>query len=85
MPALAAHPPRYSADYDTIETVNCSSFFIYDERRQRNLQHTIRIVGLPVKYKEVTLPSGTYAACGFQVHLQRKQTQFLVQARIPKK
>jgi len=31
----------------------------------------------------VELPSGTYAACGIQVRLQRKQMQFLVQVYLP--
>ena len=27
--------------------------------------------------------SGTYAACGFEMHLERKQTQFLIQVYLP--
>ena len=67
------------ADYDTHETVTCESHYIYDSERQRSLQHFLRIEGLPAQFKQVTLPSGTYAACGIQVRLQRKQMQFLVQ------
>ena len=88
-------------DYDTNETVTCQSFFLYDEERQRSLQHYIQISNLPAYYKKVILPSGihrhfsiskhertisliagTYAACGFEIHLQRKQTQFLIQVNI---
>ena len=83
------------SDYDTHETVTCVSHYIYDRDRQRSLQHFLRIEGLPAKFKQVPsrqqshecsqavlqvdLPSGTYAACGIQIRLQRKQMQFLVQ------
>jgi len=69
--------------YDTHETVTCNSHFIYDLDRQRSLQHFLQIEGLPSNFKEVKLPSGTYAACGIQVRLQRKQMQFLVQVYLP--
>ena len=46
-------------DYDTIETVICSSKFLYNQKRQRSLQHYIEIEPLPEKYKVVDLPSGT--------------------------
>merc|ERR1712106_694742 len=69
--------------YDTNETVTCNSHFIYDLDRQRSLQHFLQIEGLPAKYKEVELPSGTYAACGIQVRFQRKQMQFIVQVYLP--
>jgi len=69
--------------YDTHETVTCSSFFIYDLERQRSLQHFIQIERLPDDFKVLELPSGIYAACGFQVRLQRKQMQFLVQVYLP--
>jgi len=69
--------------YDTKETVTCQSYFIYDLDRQRNLQHFIQIDKLPAEFKEVSLPSGEYAACGFQVRLVRKQTQFLIQVYLP--
>lgn len=69
--------------YDTNETVTCQSYFLYEEERQRSLQHYIQIANLPALYKKVSLPSGTYAACGFEIHLQRKQTQFLIQVYLP--
>jgi len=69
--------------YDTHETVTCTSHYIYDSDRQRSLQHFLRIESLPAKFKQVDLPSGTYAACGIQVRLQRKQMQFLVQVYLP--
>jgi len=69
--------------YDTIDTVICSSKFLYNAKRQRNLQHYIQIENLPEKYKVVDLPSGHYAACGFQVSLQRKQMQYQIQVYLP--
>jgi len=82
---LDAHTCQFQVGsyYDTHETVTCSSFFIYDLDRQRSLQHFIQIERLPEKFKVLTLPSGIYAACGFQVRLQRKQMQFLVQVYLP--
>ena len=68
-----------AADYDTQETVTCTSFYIYDTKRQRSLQHFIQIEQLPLSFATVVIPSGTYAACGFQVRVQRKQMQFVVQ------
>ena len=70
-------------DYDTIDTVICSSKFLYNAKRQRNLQHYIQIENLPEKYKVVDLPSGHYAACGFQVSMQRKQMQYQIQVYLP--
>ena len=32
----------FPADYDTNKTVKCTSEFVYDETRQRSLQHLIR-------------------------------------------
>ena len=46
-------------DYDTHETVTCNSHYIYDLDRQRSLQHFLEIEGLPARFKEVELPSGT--------------------------
>merc|ERR1712013_919637 len=48
-----------------------------------SLQHFIQIERLPDDFKVLELPSGIYAACGFQVRLQRKQMQFLVQVYLP--
>ena len=73
----------FPPDYDTHETVTCVSHYIYDRDRQRSLQHFLRIENLPAKYKVMDLPSGTYAACGIQIRLQRKQMQFLVQVETP--
>ena len=63
----------------TFQNILCGSHYIYDRDRQRSLQHFLRIENLPAKYKVMDLPSGTYAACGIQIRLQRKQMQFLVQ------
>jgi len=69
--------------YDTIETVTCKSYYIYDQERQRSLQHFIQIEDLPQHFSIVDLPSGSYASCGFQVRIQRKQMQFVVQVYLP--
>ena len=74
----------YVLDYDTEKTVKCSSQYVYDESRQRSLQHFIEFESLPEKDKSVKLPSGTYAACGFQVRLVRKTMQYLVQVYLPR-
>jgi len=82
---LDAHTCQFQVGsyYDTYETVTCKSHFIYDASRQRSLQHFIQIEDLPPQYKSVHLPSGQYAACGFQVRLQRKQMQYIVQVYLP--
>merc|ERR1712088_893469 len=46
-------------------------------------QHIIQIEQLPQHFHTVHLPSGVYSACGFQVTLQRKQMQFVVQVYLP--
>ena len=45
-------------DYDTHETVTCTSHYIYDLERQRSLQHFLQIEKLPAKFKQVAIPSG---------------------------
>ena len=52
------HIEKINLDYDTHETVTCSSFFIYDLERQRNLQHFIKIEELPKEFRILELPSG---------------------------
>lgn len=82
---LDAHTCQFQVGsyYDTEKTVVCKSRYIYDESRQRSLQHFIEFEELPDKDKSVGLPSGTYAACGFQVRLVRKTMQYLVQVYLP--
>merc|ERR1719225_2460390 len=82
---LDAHTCQFQVGsyYDTEKTVKCSSRYIYDESRQRSLQHFIEFEELPEKDKSIGLPSGTYAACGFQVRLVRKTMQYLVQVYLP--
>jgi len=82
---LDAHMCQFQVGsyYDTIETVRCSSQFLYNAERQRSLQHFIQLEPLPEKYSIVDLPSGHYAACGFQVGLQRKQMQYQIQVYLP--
>ena len=52
-----------SVDYDTVETVTCSSKFLYNSMRQRSLQHFIEIEELPLQYGIVDLPSGLARSC----------------------
>ena len=52
-----------SVDYDTVETVTCSSKFLYNSMRQRSLQHFIEIEELPLQYGIVDLPSGVSRSC----------------------
>ena len=73
----------YFPDYDTNKTVKCSSEYVYDESRQRSLQHFIEFEPLADKDLSVVLPSGAYAACGFQIRLVRKTMQYLVQVYLP--
>jgi len=82
---LDAHACQFQVGsyYDTQEVVKCNAHFIYDENRQRSLQHLIQIEQLPNHFKTVSLPSGVYSAAGFQVKLQRKQMQFVVQVYLP--
>lgn len=82
---LDAHTCQFQVGsyYDTEKTVKCSSTYVYDESRQRSLQHFIEFEPLPDRDKSVFLPSGTYAACGFQVKLVRKTMQYLVQVYLP--
>merc|ERR1719312_2493380 len=82
---LDAHARQFQVGsyYDTEEVVKCNAHFIYDENRQRSLQHLIQIEELPNRFKTVRLPSGVYSAAGFQVKLQRKQMQFVVQVYLP--
>jgi len=82
---LDAHTCQFQVGsyYDTFETVTCKSHLIYNADRQRSLQHFIEIEDLPESYGMVKLPSGLYAACGFQVRLQRKKMQYIVQVYLP--
>ena len=76
-------PFQIGSYYGTMKTVTCSSYFKFDEERQRSLQHFIKIKDLPEEDTEVTLPSGTYAACGFAVHLDRMRMQNIIQVYLP--
>lgn len=82
---LDAHTCQFQVGsyYDTQETVTCKAHFIYDQDRQRSLQHFLQIEDLPECFHTVDIPSGIYSACGFQVKLQRKQMQYVVQVYLP--
>jgi len=82
---LDAHTCQFQVGsyYDTQEIVTCKAHFIYDQDRQRSLQHFLQIEDLPECFHTVDIPSGIYSACGFQVKLQRKQMQYVVQVYLP--
>ena len=46
------------ADYDTQDTVTCKAHTIYDQDRQRSLQHFLQIEDLPECFHTVEIPSG---------------------------
>ncbi|TRY74854.1 hypothetical protein TCAL_00537 [Tigriopus californicus] len=52
-------------------------------RKNKTIHYELGFEDLPEKDQSVVLPSGTYAACGFQVQLQRKQMQYLIQVYLP--
>lgn len=76
-------PFQIGSYYGTMKTVTCSSYFEFDEKRQRSLQHFINITPLASEFETVTLPSGNYAACGFQVQLDRMRMQNIIQVYLP--
>merc|ERR1712130_459456 len=82
---LDAHPCQFQVGsyYDTKDMVTCTAAFIYDLKRQRSLQHFLTIEDLPEQFHTVVIPSGNYSACGFQVRLQRKQMQYVIQVYLP--
>ena len=51
--------PYHVVDYDTQETVTCKAHFIYDQDRQRNLQHFLQLEDLPECFHTVDIPSGS--------------------------
>ena len=76
-------PFQIGSYYGTTTTVTCSSYYEFDEERQRSLQHFIKILPLPEEEKIVKLPSGLYAACGFAVQLDRMRMQNIIQVYLP--
>ena len=79
-----------SVDYDTVETVTCSSKFLYNSMRQRSLQHFIEIEELPVQYGIVDLPSGVSRSGLFPLteifqHLFRSLRRLWVSSEITQK
>ena len=59
----------YVPDYDTQETVTCKAHFIYDQDRQRNLQHFLQIEDLPECFHKVDIPSGNEESSGLLTHI----------------
>ena len=76
-------PFQIGSYYGTMKTVTCSSYYEFDENRQRSLQHFIDILPLGEEHKVVSLPSGKYAACGFSVKLDRMRMQNIIQVYLP--
>ena len=76
-------PFQIGSYYGTVKTVTCSSYYEFDEKRQRSLQHFINILPLSETDQTVILPSGAYAACGFAVSLTRMRMQTIIQTYLP--
>ena len=76
-------PFQIGSYFGTVKTVTCSSYYEFDEDRQRSLQYFTTIIPLLEEDQNVTLPSGNYAACGFTIKLRRMRMQNLIQVYVP--
>ena len=76
-------PFRVGSYYGTNRMISCTSNFTYHEEMQRHLQHYVKLINLSEDDKTVDLDSGSYSVCGFQINLQRKTQQFIIQHHIP--
>ena len=76
-------PFQIGSYYGTDKTVTCSEYYEFDKDRQRSLQHFINISDLSAEDRNVSLPSGDYAACGFTVELNRMRMQTVIQVYLP--
>ena len=76
-------PFQVGSYFGTVKTVTCTSYFEFDEERQRSLQYFTEIKSLSEKHRNVTLPSGDYAACGFTIFLTRMRMQNIIQVYLP--
>ena len=76
-------PFQIGSYFGTFKTVTCSSYYEFDEDRQRSLQYFTSITQLSEQDQNVTLPSGNYAACGFTIKLRRMRMQNLIQVYVP--
>ena len=69
--------------YGSNKTIQCESNLTYDTSKQKNIQHAVKLMSLPIQNKTVSLISGNYAVCGFSIHLTRKRMQNVVQIFMP--
>ena len=76
-------PFQVGSYFGTVKTVTCTSYFEFDEERQRSLQYFTEIKSLSENNQNVTLPSGDYAACGFTIVLTRMRMQNIIQVYLP--
>lgn len=71
------------------DSVTCTSTFRDPKKSnarvstERALQHAVTFNKLSKKHRIVRLASGDYAACGFQIYLQRKHQPLIYQIYIP--
>ena len=72
-------PFRIGSYSSTIETVNCTEKYKYDNGRQRSLQYSIEIDSLPETSREFKYESKRYAICGFKILLNRTRGQTFFQ------
>ena len=72
-------PFQVNSYFSTERTATCTSEFTYNEKKQRNLQHSISIQSLPLEYRVLGDNEDRFSACGFYVSLKRKRTQIFFQ------
>ena len=72
-------PMKISSFYSTEDIVTCSEDFHYDSRRQRSLQHNVKIEALDQDDKVFEYFGSRYAICGIKILLKRAKRQILVQ------
>jgi len=68
------------------DAVTCNSEFIdptITNKNTRKLQHYITYKELSEGKRTVSLRTGVYAACGFEIHLDRKQEPLIWQVYLP--
>lgn len=77
------------------DAISCTSEYIAPEsregqkiggngkKRERRLQHSLQFQNLSEEKATIQLRSGIYAACGFEIHLDRKHEPLIWQVYLP--
>ena len=71
-------PFKIGSYYDSIETVNCSSEFHFENEEQPRLNHKVKIRPLDFDDHIYHLYGQDWATCGFNIKLQRTKIQNFV-------